>query len=61
MDDKQYTGLSNCQARSENKLDFYFNAALSAINLAKQDWLSNKTDTPKPFLWLITKHSITML
>ena len=48
-DAKQFTGLNSCQARSQNKLDFHFNAALTAINLAKQDWLSNKTDTYKAF------------
>jgi len=46
---KQCTGLTTCQARSEKKLDFHFNAALSEANLAKQDWLSSKTDNPKPF------------
>lgn len=48
-DAKQFTGLTNCQARSENKLDFHFNAALTAVNLAKQDWLSTKNGTLKPF------------
>jgi hypothetical protein len=48
-DAKQFTGLNTCQARSENKLDFHFNAALTAVNLAKQDWISNKNDTLKPF------------
>ncbi len=48
-DAKQFTGLTTCQARSENKLDFHFNAALTAINIAKQDWLSTKNDTLKPF------------
>ena len=48
-DAKQFTGLNSCQARSENKLDFHFNAALTAINLAKQDWLSNKSEVRKPF------------
>ena len=48
-DAKQFTGLTNCQARSESKLDFHFNATLTAINLAKQDWLSNKNNTIKPF------------
>jgi len=41
-DAKQFTGLTNCQGRSKNKLDFHFNASLSTINLAKQDWLSTK-------------------
>jgi hypothetical protein len=48
-DAKQFTGLASCQARGENKLDFHFNAALTAVNLAKQDWLSNNNDNPKPF------------
>lgn len=48
-DAKQFTGLTTCQARSENKLDFHFNAALSAVNLAKHDWLSSKNNTREPF------------
>ncbi len=48
-DAKQFTGLTNCQARSENKLDFHFNATLTAVNLAKHDWLSGKNDIRKPF------------
>ena len=48
-DAKQFTGLPTCQARSENKLDFHFNAALTAVNLSKQDWLTNKNETRKPF------------
>lgn len=40
-DGKQFTGLSDSQARSENKLHFHFNAALTAINIAKvEHWLS---------------------
>lgn len=48
-DAKQFTGLTSCQARSENKLNFHFNAALTAVNIAKQDWLENKTNISKPF------------
>jgi len=40
-DAKQFTGLTNCQARSENKLNFHFNASLTAVNVAKAaHWLS---------------------
>lgn len=40
-DGKQHIGLNDCQARSENKLHFHFNASLTAINLAKAEhWLS---------------------
>ena len=36
-DAKQFTGLSDCQARDFTKLDFHFNASLMALNLAKFD------------------------
>ena len=36
-DAKQFTGLSDCQARDEQKLDFHFNAALTALNIAKAE------------------------
>jgi len=48
-DAKQYTGLNDCQARSENKLDFHFNASLTTVNLAKLDWLSNMSSERIPF------------
>ena len=34
-DAKQFTGLSDCQARRLPRLDFHFNASLIALNLAK--------------------------
>lgn len=40
-DGKQFTGLCDVQARGKNKLDFHFNASLTAINIAKvEHWLS---------------------
>jgi hypothetical protein len=36
-DSKQFTGLADCQARDLSKLDFHFNASLTALNLAKWD------------------------
>jgi hypothetical protein len=38
-DAKQFTGLADCQARNEKTLDFHFNMAMSAVNLAKLDLL----------------------
>ncbi|MEJ7738702.1 MAG: transposase [Chitinophagaceae bacterium] len=39
-DAKQHAGLEECQARSENKLYFHFNMALSAVSVAKAaTWL----------------------
>ena len=34
-DAKQFTGLTQCQARSEGKIDFHINTALTAVNAAK--------------------------
>jgi hypothetical protein len=55
---KKYAGLVDVHnfnpnhfslARSKNKLDFHFNAALTAVNLAKYDWLGTKGKENKPF------------
>ena len=49
-DAKQFTGLSQCQARSENKLYFHFNTSLSAVNIAKAtQYLSQPKEQRKPF------------
>ena len=49
-DGKQHTGLNDCQARSENKLYFHFNASLTAINIAKvEHWLSVPKETRGAF------------
>lgn len=34
-DSKQSTGLEHCQSRSESKLHFHFNTALTTVSLAK--------------------------
>jgi len=36
-DAKQFTGLTHAQTRDPKRLDFHFNASLSALNLAKYD------------------------
>ena len=38
-DAKQFTGLTDCQARDRFKLDFHFKASLTALNLAKFEQL----------------------
>jgi hypothetical protein len=48
-DAKQHCGLEDCQARSKNKLNFHFNAALSAVNLAKIHWLDTRKSTSEAF------------
>lgn len=39
-DAKQYTGLSECQARDAAKLDFHLNMSVSAVNVGR--WLSQR-------------------
>lgn len=47
-DAKQFTGLNDCQARSKNKLDFHWNMALTAINVAKiVYWIPKKDSNTK--------------
>ncbi|OPZ31023.1 MAG: Transposase DDE domain protein [Bacteroidetes bacterium ADurb.BinA174] len=48
-DTKQHCGLTHCQARSRNKLDFHFNAALTAVNLAKIEWLQSNPQANQSF------------
>jgi hypothetical protein len=48
-DAKQHCGLEDCQARSKNKLNFHFNAALTTVNLAKVHWLDTRKAANEPF------------
>ena len=48
-DSKQYAGLENTQARSVNKLDFHFNTALTAVNIAKVIQLKDENRCDLPF------------
>jgi hypothetical protein len=48
-DAKQHAGLEDCQARSHNKLNFHFNAALTVVNLAKMHWLDTRNSDAEPF------------
>jgi len=42
-DAKQFTGLTHCQARDQDKLDFHFNMSLAALNLAQLHLRLNET------------------
>ena len=48
-DAKQYCGLEDCQARSKNKLDFHFNAALTTVNIAKLYWMETRQSDKEQF------------
>jgi hypothetical protein len=54
-DAKQFTGLSDCQARDVKKLDFHFNASFAALNLAKLD---AQQQQPRNDAWLCSLASI---
>lgn len=49
-DAKQFTGLTQCQARSENKLHFHFNASLTTVSIAKASYfLKNRKQVKESF------------
>jgi hypothetical protein len=48
-DAKQHVGLTNCQARSENKIHFHTNASLTAVGVAKIAHHINRKEEGKPF------------
>ena len=48
-DAKQFAGLTDCQARSQAKLDFHFNASLSAVTFAKLEARQQRGDAAQSF------------
>ena len=54
-DAKQFTGLTDCQARDAQKLDFHFNASLTALNLAKWEAYQQR-DTTQPFVFSMASY-----
>ena len=48
-DAKQHTGLSHCQARSENKLYFHFNTSLTSVSLAKAEAMVKESGKKRSF------------
>jgi hypothetical protein len=48
-DAKQFAGLTDCQARSQAKLNFHFNASLSAVTLAKLEARQQNGDAASGF------------
>ena len=67
-DAKQFTGLTDCQARRQDSLDFHFNTSLTVLNLAKVDaFVSFAYDPDTPFSMATQKmvyfneHLLTMV
>jgi len=54
-DAKQFTGLADCQACDFTKLDFHFNASLTALNLAKFD-ASQLHQSANPFIFSMASY-----
>jgi len=52
---KQFTGLSDCQSRSSQRLDFHFNSSLIALNLAKYE-AYNRHLSPTPFVFSMASY-----
>jgi Transposase DDE domain len=48
-DAKQFTGLTDCQARSQAQLNFHFNASLTAVTLAKLETRQHKGEAASGF------------
>src|SRR5438445_2847712 len=48
-DAKQFTGLTDCQARSQAKLNLHFNASVSAVTLAKLEARQQHGDAASTF------------
>jgi hypothetical protein len=48
-DAKQFTGLTDCQARSQAKLTFHFNASMTAVPLAKLEARQHHGNADVPF------------
>jgi len=51
-DAKQFTGLTDCQARDANRLHFHFNASLTTLNIAKAELLQAQ-DNADPIVYSI--------
>ena len=54
-DAKQFTGLSDCQSRSGQRLDFHFNASLIALNIAKYE-AYNRHSSPDLFVFSMASY-----
>ncbi len=54
-DGKQYTGMTHCQARSEQKLAFHFNVSLTSVSLAKAEFHAHSDNHGQAF----SLHDIT--
>lgn len=63
-DGKQHAGLNHCQARSEEKLFFHLNTALTCVSLAKvvyhlSDDFFDEVENKKPFSLADIKNTLT--
>ena len=54
-DAKQFTGLTDCQARDPQKLDFHFNASLTALNMAKWEQYQQR-NIEQPFVFSMASY-----
>ena len=64
-DAKQHTGLTHCQARSQEKLDFHLNMSVATVNmlrlLAQKSECSPRTYRREAYNWLLVRNLLTKL
>jgi hypothetical protein len=64
-DAKQFTGLSDCQARCKEALHFHFNASMTALNLLKLEDRQNNVDSDRRVIsiasWKVRKFNEHLL
>jgi hypothetical protein len=64
-DAKQHTGLTHCQARSQEKLDFHLNMSVAAVNLlrllARKAECSIRTYRREAYNWLLIRQLFSKL
>jgi hypothetical protein len=64
-DAKQFTGLPDCQARSQETLHFHFNASMTALNLLKLEDRQTTTDSDRRVIsiasWKVRKSNEHLL
>jgi IS4 transposase len=58
-DGKQHAGLTECQARNKEALDFHFNAALATVSTARAAALSAQVDMERNLLICDSRHEKT--
>ena len=55
-DSKQFLGLTHCQARDAQKLNFHVNSVLLTLNVLKVHWFKNQTSAQQKMSFSVTNY-----